>query len=70
MPVDFAALFLLGLLSGATVCSLGCLAHLGHYLLGSANGFREGFWSTISYLVGKFVVYALWGGVTPWSGYN
>lgn len=68
MPADCLALFLLGLVSGATVCSVGCLIHLGPYLLGSASGFREGFCSTLSYLAGKFTVYALWGGVAGWAG--
>ncbi|MBU4152687.1 MAG: sulfite exporter TauE/SafE family protein [Proteobacteria bacterium] len=67
MP-DFVALFLLGLVSGATVCSLGCLPQLGPYLLGSADGFREGFYSTLSFLVGKLWVYAMWGGLAGGVG--
>lgn len=65
---DYFALLLLGLVSGATVCSVGCLAHLGPYLLGSAKGFREGLSATASYLAGKYMVYLLWGGVAGWAG--
>lgn len=68
VPVNFLALFFLGLISGATVCSVGCLSQIGPYLLGSAKGFREGFCSTLSYLAGKFFIYALWGGVAGGAG--
>lgn len=67
MP-NYLALVLLGLVSGTTVCSVGCLTHLGPYLLGSATGFRQGVSSTVSYLAGKSLVYLLWGGVAGWAG--
>lgn len=67
MP-DYLALLLLGLVSGATVCSVGCLTHLGPYLLGSATGFRQGVSATVSYLAGKCLVYLLWGGGAGWAG--
>lgn len=68
MAVDFVALYLLGLISGTTVCSIGCLSQLGPYILGSAKDFREGFCSTLSYLIGKFFIYLLWGGIAAWAG--
>ncbi len=68
MPAELAALFVLGLLSGATVCGLACLGHLGPYVLASCNGFRQGLAATYSYLGGKLLVYILWGGTAGWLG--
>jgi sulfite exporter TauE/SafE len=65
---DLPALVLLGIVSGATLCNLGCLAHLGPVLMGTASGFREGFRATLYYIAGKFLVYVLWGGVAGWAG--
>jgi hypothetical protein len=68
MQADFSALFLLGFISGATICNLGCLTHLGPVLLSSAGGLRGGCWSTMSYISGKFCIYALSGGLAGWAG--
>ena len=65
---DLPALFLLGIVSGATLCNLGCLTHLGPVLLGTTSGFREGLRATLQYLAGKFLVYVLWGGIAGWAG--
>lgn len=67
MP-DFGGLFLLGLVYGATVCSFTCLPYLGPYLLGTGNGFQDGVFSSLIFMLGKVLCYAVLGGVAAFFG--
>lgn len=61
MPPEAFALFGLGLFSGLTICSLGCLAVIGPYLFGTGSGFRDGIHSALAFLLAKVGVYGLLG---------
>jgi thiol:disulfide interchange protein DsbD len=65
---DFGALFLLGLVYGATVCSFTCLPYLGPFLLGTGNGFQDGIASSLIFMLGKLVCYAVMGGIAAFLG--
>ncbi|MFH1953218.1 MAG: sulfite exporter TauE/SafE family protein [Pseudomonadota bacterium] len=65
---DIIGLFLLGLLYGATICSISCLPYLGPYLLSTGKGFKDGIFSTFTFLTGKLVVYATLGGCAAFLG--
>ena len=59
---DLIGLFLLGLLYGATICSITCLPYLGPFLLTTGEGFKDGILSSFAFFTGKLVVYATLGG--------
>ena len=65
---DAAGLFTLGLIYGATVCSLTCLSYLGPYLLGTGDGFRDGLISSLSFGLGKICCYVFLGGLAGYLG--
>ena len=65
---DAAGLFTLGLVYGATVCSMTCLSYLGPYLLGTGNGFRDGVISSLSFGLGKICCYVFLGGLAGYLG--
>jgi len=65
---DVAGLFLLGLVYGATTCSLTCLPYLGPYLLSTGRGFRDGVKSSLLFLSGKLVCYMFVGGLSAYLG--
>ncbi len=69
MP-DPAGLFALGLSYGLTVCSLTCLPYLAPYLLGTGSGFKNGMANSISFMIGKLLVYATLGGVAAFIGHS
>ena len=68
VEVDAAGLFTLGLVYGATVCSMTCLSYLGPYLLGTGNGFRDGVLSSLSFGLGKICCYVFLGGLAGYLG--
>jgi cytochrome c-type biogenesis protein len=68
VEVDAAGLFTLGLVYGATVCSMTCLSYLGPYLLGTGNGFRDGVISSLSFGLGKICCYVFLGGLAGYLG--
>lgn len=61
-------LFLLGLISGTTVCGIACFSYLGPYLLGAGCGFCDGVVLTLHYLAGKILLYMFFGGIAGWAG--
>lgn len=65
---DAAGLFSLGLVYGATVCSMTCLSYLGPYLLGTGTGFRDGVLSSLSFGLGKICCYVFLGGLAGYLG--
>jgi len=65
---EMAGLFLLGLLYGATACSLTCLPYLGPYLLSTGRGFRDGVRSSLLFLSGKLICYMFVGGLSTYLG--
>jgi cytochrome c-type biogenesis protein len=65
---DVAGLFLLGLVYGATTCSLTCLPYLGPYLLSTGRGFKDGVKSSLLFLSGKLVCYMFVGGLSAYLG--
>ncbi len=65
---DAAGLFALGLVYGATVCSMTCLSYIGPYLLGTGNGFRDGVLSSLSFGLGKICCYVFLGGLAGYLG--
>lgn len=65
---DAAGLFTLGLVYGATVCSMTCLSYLGPYLLGTGTGFRDGVLSSLSFGLGKICCYVFLGGLAGYLG--
>ena len=68
VEVDAAGLFTLGLVYGATVCSMTCLSYLGPYILGTGNGFRDGVLSSLSFGLGKICCYVFLGGLAGYLG--
>lgn len=65
---DAVGLFLLGLVYGATVCSLTCLPYLGPYLLSTGKGFTDGMKSSLLFLSGKLICYMFIGGLSAYLG--
>ncbi|MFN3395629.1 MAG: cytochrome c biogenesis CcdA family protein [Thermodesulfovibrionales bacterium] len=65
---DAVGLFLLGLLYGATVCSLTCLPYIGPYLLSTGSGFADGVKSSLLFLSGKLICYVFIGGLSAYLG--
>lgn len=63
-----AGIFTLGLIYGATVCSMTCLPYLGPYLIGTGNGFRDGMIGSLSFGLGKICCYVLLGGLAGYFG--
>ena len=68
LEVDAAGLFTLGLVYGATVCSMTCLSYLGPYIMGTGNGFRDGVISSLSFGLGKICCYVFLGGLAGYLG--
>ena len=68
VEVDAAGLFTLGLVYGATVCSMTCLSYLGPYLLGTGTGFRDGVLSSLAFGLGKICCYVFLGGLAGYLG--
>ena len=68
VEVDAAGLFTLGLVYGATVCSMTCLSYLGPYIMGTGNGFRDGVLSSLSFGLGKICCYVFLGGLAGYLG--
>jgi cytochrome c biogenesis protein CcdA len=56
---EFSSLFLLGMASGAGICSLSCLHYLGPYLMGTGQGFRDGVLASWIFVCGKIVSYSI-----------
>ena len=56
---EFSSLFLLGMVSGAGICSLSCLHYLGPYLMGTGQGFRDGVLASWIFICGKIVSYSI-----------
>ncbi len=67
---DAAGLFTLGLVYGATVCSMTCLSYLGPYLLGTGTGFRDGVLSSLAFGLGKICCYVFLGGLAGYLGHK
>ena len=65
---DFVSLFFLGLMYGATICSISCLPYLGPYLLITGKGFGDGIRSSLLFLSGKLACYAVVGGFSAYLG--
>lgn len=65
---DAFSLILLGLVYGTTVCSLSCLPYFGPYLMGTGDGFKDGFASTLCFSLGKLCTYSALGGVAALVG--
>ncbi|MGD8833487.1 MAG: sulfite exporter TauE/SafE family protein [Desulfobacteraceae bacterium] len=59
MLQELFSLFLLGMISGAGICSLSCLHYLGPYLMGTGRGFRDGVLASWIFLCGKIVSYSI-----------
>jgi cytochrome c biogenesis protein CcdA len=68
MPHEFTSLFLLGMVSGAGICSLSCLHYLGPYLMGTGQGFRDGVLASWIFVCGKIVSYSILGGCAAACG--
>ena len=56
---EFSSLFLLGMVSGASICSLSCLHYLGPYIMGTGQGFRDGVVASWIFVCGKIVSYSI-----------
>lgn len=56
---EFSRLFVLGLVSGAGICSLSCLHYLVPYLLGTGQGFRDGVQASGIFVCGKIATYSV-----------
>lgn len=65
---DAFSLIVLGLVYGATVCSLTCLPYFGPYLMGTGNGFNDGLVSTLCFSLGKLCTYSAMGGIAAMVG--
>lgn len=67
MP-EIAGLFLLGVIYGATLCTVTCLPYLGPYILSTGNGFKDGLYSSFTFLAGKLITYIIMGGMAASLG--
>jgi cytochrome c biogenesis protein CcdA len=56
---EFSSLLLLGMVSGAGICSLSCLHSLGPYLVGTGQGFRDGVLASWIFVCGKTTSYSI-----------
>jgi len=65
---DLPGFFLIGLLYGSTICSMTCLPFLSPYLLATGRGFRDGVLSSVAYLAGKVITYAVLGACAAAAG--
>jgi cytochrome c biogenesis protein CcdA len=65
---DTLSLVLLGMVYGATVCSLSCLPYFAPYLMGTGNGFGDGFMSSLFFILGKLCCYTALGGIAAVLG--
>ena len=68
MP-DTISLFLMGLIYGATTCTISCLPYLGPYLLCTGSGFKDGVTSTLIFLTAKLISYVALGGIAASLGH-
>lgn len=68
MPPEMLQLLVLGMVSGATLCSLSCLPYLAPYLIGTGSGFSDGVSATAVFLGGKILSYAMIGGLAALGG--
>lgn len=66
--VDHFSLLTMGLVYGATVCSLSCLPYLGPLFIGESGGFKKGIGGGISFMTGKIICYGMLGGVAARLG--
>ncbi|MBU0728698.1 MAG: sulfite exporter TauE/SafE family protein [Proteobacteria bacterium] len=55
------SIFVLGTISGITVCSFSCLPFLGPFLLSTGQGFKDGVSSTALFIIGKIAAYTVLG---------
>lgn len=65
---DAFNLILLGLVYGATACSLSCLPYFGPYLMSTGNGFGDGLASSLTFILGKLCCYTALGGIAAVLG--
>jgi len=65
---ELASLTMLGILYGATVCSLSCLPTLGPLLVGEGGSFRQGIQGALSFMSGKVIAYTVLGGIAAGIG--
>ncbi len=65
---DAFSLVALGLVYGATVCSLTCLPYFGPYLMGVGNGFGDGIAASLFFTLGKLCCYTALGGIAAVFG--
>ncbi len=56
---EFSGLFLLGMVNGASICSLSCFHYLSPYLMGTGQGFRDGVLASWIFVCGKIVSYSI-----------
>lgn len=66
--VELPAIFFLGLVYGATLCSLTCLPLLTPFLVGAGRGFADGLRTSLIFLAGKLLTYTALGGMAAWLG--
>lgn len=65
---DAFNLLILGLLYGATVCSLSCMPYFAPYLISSGRGFKDGLASSFAFVLGKICSYTFLGGIAAIIG--
>ncbi|MBU2591505.1 MAG: sulfite exporter TauE/SafE family protein [Nitrospinae bacterium] len=65
---NFVSIFFLGLIYGATICSISCLPYLAPYLLSTGLGFTDGVKSSLLFLSGKLTCYMFIGGLSAYLG--
>lgn len=65
---ELSGLLVLGMASGATVCSLSCLPWFGPYLMGAGNGFKDGLVAALWFGLGKVCAYSALGGIAAAIG--
>lgn len=65
---EAAWLFLLGVIYGATLCTVTCLPYIGPYILSTGDGFKDGLYSSLAFLAGKLITYMIMGGMAAYLG--
>lgn len=70
MAPEILSLFLLGMMSGASICTLSCLPYLAPYLMGTGNGFKGGVLASAVFFLGKCLCYSIFGGVAAYCGHE
>lgn len=65
---ELSGIFVIGVASSLSVCTLSCLGYLAPVLITDGFSFRSGVQESFLFMSGKILLYAVLGGFVAWSG--